>query len=385
MPKTYRVAVVGVAHMHVNELMRRFAEMPNVEMVAIADTEPEVAEINVTSASSRAHTIKTALGEIGVKKEYKDWRKLLKDEKPDIVINNSENARHGEIVEASAEAGAHVMVEKPMAASLYEALRMVRAARRYGTKLAVNWPSTWDTRMRAMKRLVDEGAIGRLWQVHTRYGSLGPLSYGSTHPGVRSPTAAFTDEEKGVTWWHRAGNGGGVLLDYCCYGANLSRWYFGAPAQAVFGMTMNANSHYGSADDNAVLTVRFPEGMAVLEATWSCVDHMMPTGPILYGTDGTMRTEGARGGQDAGVAIVTKKGEAPKILPGDDFPKGRDTLAKEFIHHLETGEPLHPTMDADFNLDAMAILDAGIRSSASGKLEMANSIYWTTTDSAPRI
>ncbi|HEY3081452.1 MAG TPA: Gfo/Idh/MocA family oxidoreductase [Chloroflexota bacterium] len=382
MPKTYRVAVVGVAHMHVNELMHRFAEMPNVEMVAIADTVPEAPEINTHSASSRAHTIRTALEEIGVKKHYDDWRELLGKERPDIVINNSENNRHGEIVEASAAQGAHVMIEKPMAASLYEALRMARACQRAGVKLAVNWPSTWDGRFRAMKRLLDEGAIGRLWQVHTRYGSLGPLSYGSTHPGVRAPTAAYTDEEKGVTWWHRAGNGGGALLDYACYGANLSRWFFGVPAQAVFGMKMNANSHYGSADDNAVLTVRFPEGMAVLEATWSCVDHMMPTGPILYGTEGTMRGEGAPA--DGGVALVQGKGQEPKVVPPDTFPKGRETLAQEFIHHIETGEPLHPTMDPEFNLEAMAILDAGIRSADSGKLELANSPYWTVTDAGPR-
>ena len=49
----YRVAVLGVAHMHVNELMRKFAELPNVEMVAIADTVPEVPEKNVTSRSTR--------------------------------------------------------------------------------------------------------------------------------------------------------------------------------------------------------------------------------------------------------------------------------------------------------------------------------------------
>ncbi|TAK26041.1 MAG: Gfo/Idh/MocA family oxidoreductase [Chloroflexota bacterium] len=372
--KKYRVAVVGVAHMHVNELMRRFAEDPRCEMVAIADTVPEVAEKNVTSASSRANTIQTALNDIGVKKQYSDWRELLDKERPDIVINNSENSRHGEIVEACAAHGAHVMVEKPMAASQFDALRMVRAARSANTKLAVNWPSTWSGAMRAMKRLVDEGAIGRLWQVTTRYGSLGPLSYGSTHPGVKAPTAMFTDDEKAATWWHRANNGGGALLDYACYGANLSRWYFGSAPEAAFGMKMNANSHYGSADDNATITVRFPNGMAILTATWSTVDHLMPTGPILYGTTGTMRTQGA--GNQAHVLLVQGKGQEPKVVPGDAFPEGRATLAQEFIHHIETGEPLHPTMDADFNLDAMSILDAGIRSHHSGKLEPCNTMLW---------
>ncbi|MBM4417869.1 MAG: Gfo/Idh/MocA family oxidoreductase [Chloroflexi bacterium] len=374
MPAKYRVAVIGVAHMHVNELMRRFAEHPQCEMVAIADTVPEVPEINVTSASSRAHTTKTALGEIGVKKQYANWRELLDKERPNIVINNSENSLHGEIVEASANHGAHVMVEKPMADTQFAALRMVRAARVNKTALAVNWPSTWSGAMRAMKRLLDEGAIGRLWQVTTRYGSLGPLSYGSTHPGVKAPTAMFTDDEKAATWWHRANNGGGALLDYCCYGANLSRWYFGTAPEAAFGMKMNANSHFGSADDNAAITVRFPNGMAVLVATWSTVDHLIPTGPVLYGTSGTMRTEGRA--NEAHVLLVQGKGEQPKVVPGDRFPAGRATLAEEFIHHIETGEPLHPTMDADFNLEAMSILDAGIRSHHSGKMESCRSMLW---------
>src|SRR5947199_9606789 len=104
----YRVAVLGVAHMHVNELMRKFAELPNVEMVAIADTVPEVPEKNVTSRSTRGHTLHVAREEIGVRKSYDDYRELLQKERPDIAIVCSENARHGEVVEEAAAAGAHV-------------------------------------------------------------------------------------------------------------------------------------------------------------------------------------------------------------------------------------------------------------------------------------
>jgi predicted dehydrogenase len=373
--KKYRVGVIGVAHMHVNELMRKFAEHPQAELVAIADTTPEVPEINSTSRSTRGFTLETARGELGIPTRYEDYRELLDKERLDIAIVCSENARHGEVCEAAFAHGAHVVTEKPMAASLAEALTMVRAARAADRKLMVNWPSTWSPAIRKMKALLDDGAIGRLWEVNARYGSLGPLSYGSTHPGVKGATAMLTDEEKAATWWHRAGNGGGALLDYCCYGACLSRWYFGVPAQAVFGLKMNANTRYGSADDNAALTVRFPDGMAVLRATWSVVDHAIPTGPILYGTTGTMSLHGASAtGQ---VRLVQGKGEEPRIVDGSPLPENRDTLAKEFIHHLETGEPLHETLDADFNLDAMAILDAGIRSAQTARMELVNSGAWT--------
>lgn len=372
--KTYRVGVIGVAHMHVNELMRRFHELPNVEMVAIADTRPEVPELNTTSQSTRGHTLQVAREELGITQQYDDYRELLDRERVDIVIACPENNRHGEVSEAAFAHGAHVVTEKPMAASLEEALRMVVAARAASRKLMINWPSTWSPAIRAMKRLYDEGAIGRLWQVHSRQGSLGPLAYGSTHPGVRGATAMLTDEEKGATWWHRANNGGGALLDYCCYGACLARWFFGEPAQAAFGMRANLNSHYGTADDNASITVRFPAGMALLEASWTTVDHAMPTGAILYGTTGTMSIEGASA--TGRVRLIKGRGAEPTYVDGDRLPAGRDTLGRELLHHLETGEPLHPTLDPDFNLDAQAILDAGIRSNESGQLRPVESAHW---------
>jgi predicted dehydrogenase len=63
-------------------------------------------------------------------------------------------------------------------------------------------------------------------------------------------------------------------------------------------------------------------------------------------------------------------GKPDQVVEGEPLPKDRTTLAQEFIHHLETGEPLHPTLDMMQNLEVMAILDAGIRSAASGKLEL---------------
>ena len=57
----------------------------------------------------------------------------------------------------------------------------------------------------------------------------------------------------------------GALLDYCCYGACLSRWFFGEKSVAAYGMTANFNSPYGNVEDYATITVRFPQGVAILE------------------------------------------------------------------------------------------------------------------------
>lgn len=51
-------------------------------------------------------------------------------------------------------------------------------------------------------------------------------------------------------------------------------------------------------------------------------------------------------------------------------------VACAYVHHMDTDEPIHYTAQPEFNLDAMAILDAGIRSSDSGKIELVNNLHW---------
>lgn len=360
--KTYRVGVIGFAHMHINELMRSFKELPNVEWVACADTKPAVPEL-VEARFTRGWNVRHAREEIGIPEVYDDYREMLDKERFDIVLCCPENARHGEVTQAVAAKGAHVVTEKPMAASYEEARSMVRACDAAGVTLMVNWPSTWSPPVRQAKELLDQGEIGRLLEVKWRAGSMGPLSHGSTHPGVGGAAMPMSDEEKGATWWHQRSTGGGALLDYCCYGACLSRWYVGAPAVSAYGVKLNLASPYGDADDNAVITVKFPNAVALLEATWTTLDHGVPTGPILYGTEGTMVV--VRSGDAQVVRVLKGRGTEPREVAGDPLPAGRATLAQELVHHLETGDPLHETLQPGFNLDAMAILDAGIRSAES--------------------
>jgi predicted dehydrogenase len=227
-----------------------------------------------------------------------------------------------------------------------------------------------------MKDLIEADTIGPVWEIKWRNGaSMGPLSYGTGADAV-------TDEEKGAEWWHYAAPGGGALLDYCCYGACLARWYLDEPATAAYGLRANLFSHYGDADDNSVITVRFPRAMAILEATWTTWNVGVPTGPIAYGERGTLVVdyhEDEQGSRQV-VKVYTSRAhhrvEPDEIVEGDPLPEGRQTLAKEFTHHLETGEPLHRTLTVEHNLDVMAILDAGIRSAASGELELVEDATW---------
>jgi predicted dehydrogenase len=329
----------------------------------------------VVARFTREWNVNQAHETIGIPKVYQDYQEMVDKEQFDIVLFCPENARHGEVAEAIAAAGAHMITEKPMAASLSEALRMVRAARAAGVELMVNWPSTWSPAVRKAKELIDAGEIGYVWEVKFRAGSMGPLSHGSTHPGMDGRAVAMTDVEKGATWWHHADTGGGALLDYCCYGACLSRWYVGESAVAAYGLKANLGSQYGDGDDNAVITIRFPNAIGILEATWTCIDHGVRTGPLVYGTEGTMVVQ-MFGSPEQMVRVIKERGAEATVHTGDPLPEGRATLTEAFTHHLETGEPLHPTLGMNFNLEAMAILDAGIRSAASGKMELLNDADW---------
>ena len=69
-------------------------------------------------------------------------------------------------------------------------------------------------------------------------------------------------------------------------------------------------------------------------------------------------------------------GQPNQVVEGDPLPEGRTTLAEEFAHHQDTGDPLHPTLDLAMNVEIMAILDAGQRSAASGKVELVDDTVW---------
>ncbi|HLX97717.1 MAG TPA: Gfo/Idh/MocA family oxidoreductase [Roseiarcus sp.] len=363
--KSYRVGVIGFAHMHVNELVDRFASTGRSPIVACADTTPSKPS-RTTVEGSRKANLKRTLALPNGPRLYEDYRELLKGEELDIAILCPENARHAEIAAAAAEHGVHALTEKPMAASLEGAQAMAKAAKTAGVKLAVNWPIAWSPAFRALKKLVDDKAIGDLWEVRWRNpASLGPLAHGSLHPGDTVVSGSVSDAEKSAEWWHQAKAGGGALLDYSCYGACLSAWLMLGRATSVLGLTENLRSRYGDAEDNAAMIVRFPAGLSILEASWTTVHNGGAPVLALYGTEGTIAVEGGD------ILIYREKGSKTpsRVEKGEALPQGRATIAEEFLRHLDTSEPLHPLLDLPLNLATMAILDAGIRSARSGKSE----------------
>ena len=378
MSKIYRIGVIGFAHMHINHLIERFAAHPQAELVACADTPALVPELRAAHYT-RAWNLRHALDDLGVPKSYDDYHEMLEQEKIDIVICCAENAQHPAVVEACAQHGVHVIIEKPMAASLQDGLQMARTARAAGIELIVNWPTTWQPASHKAKQLIDSGAIGRVLTVKFRGGHLGPLGSGVSHPGGDENNQALPRKlsgvERGATWWHQSAAGGGVMLDYCCYGSLVARWLVGEPATGVMAMRANLNSQWGDAEDNAAMIVRFPQAMALCEASWTTLDHGVSPGPIVYGTEGTLVVDKETGDQAPKVRVERGAGRT-EYYDCEPLPEDRLDIAQEIVHRLQTGDPLHQTLELDFNLEVMAILDAGVRSANNGQLELVDTDAW---------
>lgn len=364
MGKKYRLGIVGYAHSHIMGNALPFAELGDrVQWVAAADVKPLVEPMD-DGPGTRYGIMKEINERLGITRVYDDYIAMLDENEFDILLVCAENAFHGRVCAEILKRGIHVVMEKPLATSMQEVHQMVRAMRLSGAELILNWPTTWSPSVRKAYELVQQGEIGKLFKVTFRNGdSEGPLSYGQK----------LTDEQKGAEWWYQSAAGGGSLLDYCCYGACLSRWFFGEKAQSAYGLKANFNSPYGDAEDYATITARFPSGVAILEGSWTTRSSGVPSGPILYGFEGTIVSDG----DEVRVYKTRHKSEPDAVYVPEPLPVGRATLGEEVIHHFDTGEALHPTLTFTHNYDAMQILDAGIRSAESGQMEMTRDDIWT--------
>lgn len=365
--KVYKIGAIGFAHTHMMANLKSFADCgKRVEMKAAADITPRTESLLHTPAS-RNGDIKAAVSLYGMK-HYEDYHKMLEEEELDIVLVCAENACHPAVAERALRKGIHVVLEKPMAADFAGGARMARAAEVSGAEIMVNWPSTWSSAMRYAKELCAEGKIGKVFKLTYRNAeSLGPLEYGQN-----------ADEfAKSMEWWHQSGMGGGAMLDYCCYGANLAAWFLGTPLSAA-GYKANFNSKYGSAEDNAAIIARFADAVAIMEGSWTTVNTgEVPAGPVLFGTEGTMvvRLDGK-----IGIYKTPHQLQADEILTPPELPEERNSLGKEVLYHLDTGSPIHPTMSLELNLRAMGILDAGAKSAYSGKAQWIPDRTWCTEE-----
>jgi predicted dehydrogenase len=276
--RKWRIVGVSFEHMHMGDLLREAREHPNAEIVGVCD---EVRE-RMTDAISTFS--------IPNERVFDDIAQCVRDARPDLAILCPATARHAEVAEKVASLGVDILLEKPFAASLTEADRILAAVSKSGVRLAINWPLRWYPSHVTAKRLIDEGVIGEVNEVHFYDGNRGPLYH-------RADKVVVSDEEvrreKPSSWWYKKAAGGGSLLDYLGYGATLGTWFM--HGEAPIEVTSVVDQPAGiEVDEHSITICRYRRGLSKLETRWGTFTDpwtMQPQpkcGFVIVGSEGTI-------------------------------------------------------------------------------------------------
>jgi UDP-N-acetyl-2-amino-2-deoxyglucuronate dehydrogenase len=213
-----------VARLHAHAL----AALPNAELIAVWGRD---------AAKREAFA-----GEFGIA-AYADVDRMVRESSVDAVIVASPHPQHREHTLAAIAAGAHVIVEKPMALTAADCDAMIQAADSAKRKLAVISQRRWYPSVRRVRDAIDSGKLGE------------PALAQVTMLGWRDEAYYRSDPWRGI--W--AGEGGGVLVNQAPHLFDLLGWYMGK-AEEVSAYWGNVNHPYIEVEDTAVASVRFSGG-----------------------------------------------------------------------------------------------------------------------------
>ncbi|TWU32854.1 Gfo/Idh/MocA family protein [Novipirellula artificiosorum] len=277
----YKVVGINFDHFHMGDLLRMAFNHPQVDLVAICDEQP----------TRMADAIKAF--SISGEQVYTDYRKCLDTTKPDLCILCPAAAEHGDWVERVAPFGCDILVEKPFAATLGEADRMIAAVHATGRRLAINWPLAWVESHCTAKRILDEGTIGEVIEFHHYGGNRGPLWHVADKV---ERTAEQVAQEKPASWFYKASAGGGSLLDYAGYGTTLGTWYM--KGRKPIEVTCVVDQPAGlEVDEHSVIVCRYSTGLSKVETRWGTFTDPWTHQPqpkcgfVIVGTEGTISSE----------------------------------------------------------------------------------------------
>ena len=234
---------------------RELQALPDAELVAVYGRDAAKAERFATK--------------FGVKRWYADYRHLLEDREVDVVNVLTPNGLHRDFAVAAAEAGKHVVVEKPLEITLDRADDIIRTCRARGVKLAVILQMRFGDAARKIKQAVDSGAFGRLL-----IGDVYDKEY-------RAPSYYAGDYWRGT----REYEGGGALMTQSIHVVDLLQWIMG-PVRSVFGRTRTA-LHDIAVEDLAVASVVFENGAIGVIESATCAYPALKARIEVHGEHGT--------------------------------------------------------------------------------------------------
>lgn len=336
-----RVGVVGLTHTHVHWILGR-PDKGDIEIVGIVEPNRALAK-----RYSEQHGFSMDL-------VYDTMDEMISAAKPKAVTAFGSIYEHLEVVQKCAPLGIHVMVEKPLAVSLDHANQMQALAKKHNIHLLTNYETTWYPTNQKAYNLYHEGKIGDARKVIVRDGHKGPKKL-----DINSEFLDWLLDPKA--------NGGGAIMDFGCYGANLMTWlHKGERPVSVTAVTQQLQPENNpKVDDDATIILAYKTSQGIIEASWNWpmgrkdMEIYGLTGAIYADNKNDFRVRMAEG-YDGFQEEREKLEEMPS--PYDDpfsllaaVVNGKITLPPYDLSSLEN------------NMIVMEILEAASKSAKTGK------------------
>ena len=318
-----RIGIIGSGfsgNLHADALSRDL----RAEIVAVAGSNIERAEKFATKWK--------------VAQAFDDYRRMLELPDIDMVTIGVPNDLHCQMAVQAAQAGKHVVVEKPLCMTLDEADRMIAAASAAGIKLMYAEDLCFAPKYVRAKQLVDEGAIGRVFRTRQLEKHFGPHS----------------------DWfWDMKRSGGGALFDMGCHGTEFARWILDKPkvksVMAHMGTYVHTDRTEGEDDATGIIEWE-NNSVSVIENSWAKRGGIEDFAEI-HGVEGVIYCDLVRGSSmltysECGFGYAIEKAPATK---GWTFP-----LFDEWMQYGYPGEMKH-------FLDCVANDDEPIETAEDGR------------------
>ena len=338
--KPVRIAIAGMTHDHIGFILNR-KDAAYMTIVGIYEPNGELAE----RYAGIYHFDKSLI--------YNNLERMLEQVKPEAVVAFGSIYEHLAVVEKCAPRGIHVMVEKPLATSIEAAEKMQDLAEKYKIKLLTDYETSWYPSTAKSWQLVnDSNYVGGIKRVVINDGHKGPKEIGCSKEFL----AWLTDPLQ---------NGGGAIMDFGCYGANLMTYLTrGEKPVSVTAVTRNFKPEvYPKVDDDATIIVSYKNSICVIQASWN-----WPFGRKdmeIYGEKGYII---AQNSEEMRLKNEAMQHEIQKRITSKDIEVSEDPFAY-FVGVIRSDITMtdYNPYSLKNNIMVVRILDAARESARTGK------------------
>jgi predicted dehydrogenase len=353
--KTFQLAIIGcgkVAHLHAKAI----GNLPNATLAAVWSRTPASAEKFATVYNA---------------KPYSDIQTMVRENDIDLVVVCNPHPFHKEVAVEAAHAGAHVLVEKPLASTLEDCDAIINACRHAGVRLGVISQRRWYAPVQRVRKAIDDGKIGT-----PTLGTINML-------GWRDKAYYDSDPWRG-TWDME---GGGVLVNQAPHQLDLLLWLMGE-VDEVYGLWRNLNHPYIEVEDTALAIVKFKNGG---------IGNIIVSNSQKPGIYGKVQIHGSNGASvgvqtDGGAMFIAGMSSVLEPPVNDLWTvPGEEQLLKDWVREdSELFESIDPTVYymerqiEDF-LQALVENREPLVDGAAGRrtVELFTAIYRSTRDNKP--